>query len=426
MTTTKKKTIGTTKQKPKKSVKSTGRERIRILLLEGIHPVAVENFTQNGLQDIGTEAGSFPEDRLVELLSTVHIVGIRSKTKITRRVLEAAPNLLAVGCFCIGTDQVDLDAAAKHGIAVFNAPFSNTRSVAELVIAEVIMLARRATHRSMQLHGGQWEKSAKGCMEVRRKTIGIVGYGHIGPQVGVLAEAMGMKVVFHDIVKKLPLGNARQLSNLKELLKVSDFVTLHVPDTQLTRGMIGRQELDMMRKGSYLLNLSRGSVVDIKALRRSLLSGRLAGAALDVYPREPRSSADPFVSEMRGLENVILTPHIGGSTEEAQRNIGLEVSEALSGFLKTGSTAGCTNLPEVQMPLLKDSHRVLNIHKDVPGVLSKINGLIGSRDVNIKAQSYSTRDGIGYLMMDVERSLPRSIQQQIEALDSNIRTRLLF
>jgi len=237
---------------------------------------------------------------------------------------------------------------------------------------------------------------------------------------------MGMKVVFHDILKKLPLGNARQLPHLKEVLKVSDFVTLHVPDTPLTRGMIGSEELKLMRDGSYLLNLSRGSVVDIKALRKNLETGHLAGAALDVYPKEPRSSADPFISEMRGLENVILTPHIGGSTEEAQRNIGMEVSESLAGYAKTGSTAGCTNLPEVQMAVLRDSYRVLNIHKDMPGVLSRINGLIGGMDVNIKAQSYSTSNGIGYLMMDVERSLSRNIQDQIEALDFNIRTRLLF
>ncbi len=416
-----------TSGKSKKTTGSkSGREKLRILLLEGIHSVAVENFQKKGFADIETRAGSLSEEELLEIIPHVHMLGIRSKTKIRQRVLDAAQQLLAIGCFCIGTDQVDLKEAAKRGVAVFNAPFSNTRSVAELVIAEVVMLARRAAYRSMQLHSGQWEKSARGCMEVRRKTIGIVGYGHIGPQVGVLAEAMGMKVVFHDIVKKLPLGNARQLPNLKEVLKVSDFVTLHVPDTDLTRGMIGGPELKLMREGSYLLNLSRGSVVDIKALRKSLLSGHLAGAGLDVYPREPRSSADPFVSEMRGLENVILTPHIGGSTEEAQRNIGMEVSEALADYAKTGSTSGCTNLPEVQMAVLKGSYRVLNIHKDMPGVLSRINGLIGGMGVNINAQSYSTSDGIGYLMMDVEKKLPRDIQEQIELLDSNIKTRLLF
>lgn len=426
MQTKSKKLKQTTVRVPKKKTGNSAKNKLRVLLLEGIHPVALENFQKSGLKDIETHAGSLPGDRLLKMISDVHIIGIRSKTKITSRIMDAAPQLLAVGCFCIGTDQVDLDAAAKRGIAVFNAPFSNTRSVAELVIAEVVMLARRAAFRSMQLHTGQWEKSAKGCMEVRRKTIGIIGYGHIGPQVGVLAEAMGMKVVFHDIIKKLPLGNARQLPSLKDVLKVSDFVTLHVPDTSITKGMIGYEELNLMRQGSYLLNLSRGSVVDIKALKKCLTNGHLAGAALDVYPKEPRSSADPFISEMRGLENVILTPHIGGSTEEAQRNIGMEVSEALVGYAKTGSTTGCKNLPEVQMATLKDSYRVLNIHRDMPGVLSQVNGLIGGRDVNIKAQSYSTSDGIGYLMMDVEKRLPSSVQDQIEALDSNIRTRLLF
>jgi len=263
-------------------------------------------------------------------------------------------------------------------------------------------------------------------MEVRRKTIGIVGYGHIGPQVGLLAEAMGMKVVFYDIVKKLPLGNARQLSTLEELLKMSDFVTMHVPDTPLTRGMIGREQLQMMPAGSYLMNLSRGSVVDIGALHGALVSGHLAGAALDVFPHEPHSGKDPFQSEMRGLDNVILTPHIGGSTEEAQRNIGLEVSEALIAYAQAGSSMGCANLPEVQLSAIEDSYRVLNIHKDMPGVLSRINGLVAAMSVNIKAQSYNTRGGIGYLIMDVERSLSRAVQNQIEALDSSIRTRLLF
>jgi D-3-phosphoglycerate dehydrogenase len=276
------------------------------------------------------------------------------------------------------------------------------------------------------LHSGRWEKSAKGCLEVRRKTIGIVGYGHIGPQVGLLAESLGMRVVFHDILKKLPLGNARQLSSLDELLKMSDFVTLHVPDTPLTRNMIGRKQLNMMPEKSYFLNLSRGSVVDIAGLRQALENGHLAGAALDVFPKEPSSGKDPFVSELRGLENVILTPHIGGSTEEAQRNIGLEVSESLTSYTQTGGTTNCANLPEVQLPVLEDSYRVLNIHKDVPGVLSRINGLIAGMSVNIKAQSYNTRNGVGYLIMDVERRLSRNIGEQIEAMDTNIRTRLLF
>ena len=397
-----------------------------VLLLENIHSVAEEGFRAREFGRIERHPGALTEEQLRERLPDVHILGIRSKTHVTKRVLESAPNLIALGCFCIGTDQVDLDAATRNGVAVFNAPFSNTRSVAELTIAEVIMLARRAAHRSMELHGGRWEKSAKGCMEVRRKTIGIVGYGHIGPQVGLLAEALGMRVIFHDIVKKLPLGNARQVSGLQELLKMSDFVTLHVPDTPLTRNMISHDQLRLMPKGSYLLNLSRGSVVDIGALQEALKVGSLSGAALDVFPKEPNSAKDPFQSELRGMENVILTPHIGGSTEEAQRNIGLEVSDALIAYAENGSSDGCANLPEVHLPAMEDSYRLLNIHTDVPGVLSRINGLIAGMSVNIKAQSYNTRNGVGYLIMDVERSLSRTIGKQIESLDSNIRTRLLF
>ncbi len=402
------------------------KEKLKILLLENIHAAADENFQAASLGLIDRVPGSPAEKQLTEMLWDVHILGIRSKTQINERVLDSAPKLIAVGCFCIGTDQVDINAATQRGVAVFNAPFSNTRSVAELTIAEVVMLARRAVQRSMELHHGRWEKSAEGCMEVRRKTIGIVGYGHIGPQVGLLAESLGMRVVFNDILKKLPLGNARQLSGLEELLKMSDFVTLHVPDTQLTRRMIGREQLQMMPKGSYLLNLSRGSVVDVEALREALVSGHLAGAALDVFPKEPNSRKDPFESELRGLDNVILTPHIGGSTEEAQRNIGLEVSDALISYAQTGSSTNCANLPEVQLPAIEDSYRVLNIHKDMPGVLSRINGLVAKMQVNIKAQSYNTRQGIGYLIMDVERSLSRAVEKQIEALDTSIRTRLLF
>lgn len=407
------------------STESSAGEASAILLLENIHPVAAESFRAGGDFRVETTAGSPREDELVGMLGGVQVLGIRSKTRITDRVLEAAPQLIAVGCFCIGTDQVDIEAATRRGVAVFNAPFSNTRSVAELTIAEVVMLARRAAQRSMELHLGRWQKSAAGCMEVRRKTIGIVGYGHIGPQVGLLGEALGMKVVFHDIVRKLALGNARQVANLDELLELSDFVTMHVPDTVLTRGMMGRKQLERMRPGSYLLNLSRGSVVDIVALCEALRNGHLAGAALDVFPEEPNSSRDPFQSDLCGLDNVILTPHIGGSTEEAQRNIGLEVSGALLDYVQTGSSTGCANLPEVQMPEIADSLRVLNIHKDVPGVLSRVNGLVAGMGVNIKAQSYHTREGIGYLIMDAERTLSRAIAGEIAALESNIRTRIL-
>jgi D-3-phosphoglycerate dehydrogenase / 2-oxoglutarate reductase len=417
------KAVNKNKAGSKTLVKPLQDDRLKILLLEGIHAAADEAFHNCRIE---RHPGSFTEDRLIELLQGAHILGIRSKTRMTERVLASAPQLIAVGCFCIGTDQVDLDAAARRGVAVFNAPFSNTRSVAELTIAEVVMLARRAVQRSMELHHGRWEKSAKGCTEVRRKTIGIVGYGHIGPQVGLLAESLGMRVAFYDILKKLPLGNARQLPSLQELLKISDFVTLHVPDTPLTRGMIGHEEFQSMPEGSYLLNLSRGSVVDIGALRQALSSGHLGGAAIDVFPKEPSSGQDPFESELRGLDNVILTPHIGGSTEEAQRNIGIEVSEALISYARDGTSTGCANLPEVQMPPAEESYRILNIHKDVPGVLSQINGLVAGRGANIKAQSYNTRNGIGYLVMDVEQSLSRIVEKQMELLASNIRTRLLF
>ena len=412
--------------KAKAAAEPVSGEELKFLLLESIHPAAEENLRSANFHRIEKTPGSLTEEKLIEMLRGVHVLGIRSKTQITKQVLESAPDLLALGCFCIGTDQVDMEAATRRGVAVFNAPFSNTRSVAELTIAEVVMLARRAVQRSMELHHGRWEKSAEGCMEVRRKTIGIVGYGHIGPQVGLLAESLGMRVVFHDIVKKLPLGNARQVSGLEALLKISDFVTMHVPDTPLTRRMIRREQLAMMPPGSYLLNLSRGSVVDIGALREALVGGHLAGAALDVFPKEPNSRKDPFESELCGLDNVILTPHIGGSTEEAQRNIGLEVSDALMSYVQTGSSTNCANLPEVQMPEIEDSYRLLNIHRDMPGVLSRINGLVAKISVNIKAQSYNTRNGVGYLIMDVERSLSRAVEKQIQALDSSIRTRLLI
>jgi D-3-phosphoglycerate dehydrogenase len=402
------------------------KEKIRILLLEGIHPTAEDSFHAADYSRIEEQKGAYSEEQLLKSIPCVHILGIRSKTEISARVFEAAPHLLAVGCFCIGTDQVDLEAATRHGVAVFNAPFSNTRSVAELTIAEVVMLARRAVQRCLDLHAGRWKKSSEGCVEVRQKTIGIVGYGHIGPQVGLLAEALGMRVVFHDIVKKLPLGNARQVGSLDELLRISHFVTLHVPESPLTRGMIGREQIALMPAGSFLLNLSRGSVVDLDALRHAIVSGHLAGGAIDVFPEEPKSSTEPFVSELCGLQNVILTPHIGGSTEEAQHNIGIEVSEALIKYVDTGSSSGCMNLPEVELPLLRDSHRVLNIHKDVPGVLSRINGLVAAMGVNIQSQYLKTRNGVGYLIMDVERSLSRAVKKQIEALDTNIRTRLLF
>jgi len=408
-----------------KQAPSFPREKIKILLLEGIHQACVERFAQAGYH-AESQKSALSEEDLCQIIPGVHILGIRSKTRVTSRVLAKAKNLLSIGCFCIGTDQVALEEAAVSGIPVFNAPFSNTRSVAELTVAEVVMLARRAAHKSQLLHAGVWEKSADGCCEVRNKTIGLVGYGHIGPQVGLLAEAFGMRVFFYDIVGKLPLGNATPVGSLDELLRVSDFVSLHVPDTADTRNMISGREIDIMKKGACLLNLSRGRVVDLDAVRDGLMSGKLGGAAIDVFPEEPRSNDDEFSSSLRGLDNVILTPHIGGSTIEAQRNIGIEVATTLIKFVETGSTTGSVNFPGVELPLVRDSHRILNIHRNVPGVLSSINSIIAHMGGNIRAQYLETRGDVGYLIIDVDSEISGAVKNSIDALDTSIRTRLLF
>lgn len=401
------------------------KSKVKVLLLEGIHPITVERFKEAGYKaELIPQA--LTEKDLIEVIPSVHILGIRSKTKITSKVLAASKHLLAIGCFCIGTDQVELGKAASAGVAVFNAPFSNTRSVAELTVAEIVMLARKAAHKSQELHRGIWSKSAEGCVEVRNKTVGIIGYGHIGPQVGLLAESFGMKVVFYDILPKLPLGNARQLSTLKELLEISDFVTLHVPETSQTKNMIAKREMNIMRKGSALLNLSRGGVVDISALSEALKKEHLSGAAIDVFPEEPSSNSERFKSELCGLDNVILTPHIGGSTSEAQFNIGQEVANSLIRFTDTGSTSGSVNFPQVELPVLEGSHRVLNIHKNVPGVLSKITGIVASMGCNISSQYLSTVGDIGYLIMDVDKDLSRDVKSRIDQMETNIKTRLLF
>jgi len=400
-------------------------QKMKILLLEGIHPACAERFAQSGYQ-AELYKSALSEDELCEKIASVHLLGIRSKTEVTKRVLEHARNLLSIGCFCIGTDQVDLAQAATVGVPVFNAPFSNTRSVAELTVAEIVMLARRAAHKSQLMHRGIWEKSAEGCVEVRNKTVGIVGYGHIGPQVGLLAEAFGMRVYFYDVISKLPLGNASPVASLDDLLAFSDFVTLHVPDTAETRHMIGRAQVEKMRTGSFLLNLSRGRVVDLDAVRGALLSGKLGGAAVDVFPEEPKSNDEPFSCELLGLDNVILTPHIGGSTAEAQRNIGLEVGNTLIKFTETGSTTGSVNFPQVELPVVRDRHRVLNIHRNVPGVLSAINRIIAEMGANIQAQYLSTLGDVGYLIIDIDREMSAAVRDQIDALETSIRTRLLF
>ncbi len=402
------------------------KEKIKVLLLEGIHPIAVQKLHEAGYPTVELLKPALSEGELLKALPKVHILGIRSKTQLTKKVLEAAPHLLSVGCFCIGTNQVELDAAAHAGVVVFNAPFSNTRSVAELTLAEVVMLARKAAHKSMRLHQGEWDKSAVGCYEVRNKTIGIIGYGHIGPQVGLLAESFGMKVVFYDIMQKLALGNAEQLSSLDALLEISDFVTLHVPETTETKNMIAAKELGRMKKGSYLLNLSRGSTVDIEALAAALKSKHLAGAGLDVYPHEPDSNTERFSSPVCGLDNVILTPHIGGSTEEAQRNIAIEVAHKLARYSDTGSTTGAVNFPEVELPILKESHRILNIHHNVPGVLRDITRIVAEQGGNIRSQYLGTHAEIGYLIMDVEQRIAREVKEGIEKLETSIKTRVLF
>ena len=402
------------------------RDRIKVLFLEGIHPVAVEKCKAAGYTAVEPVKYALSEAELLKRIPSIHILGIRSKTHLSQKIIKAAPHLLAVGCFCIGTNQVALDAAARAGVVVFNAPFSNTRSVAELTMAEVVMLARKAAHKSMRLHQGEWDKSAAGCFEVRNKTIGIVGYGHIGPQVGLLAEAFGMKVLFYDIAPKLALGNAEQLPSLDALLERADFVTLHVPETPQTKNMISTKELARMRRGGYLLNLSRGSVVDLHALTKALKRQHLAGAALDVYPQEPESNAQRFEAEVCGLDNVILTPHVGGSTEEAQRNIAIEVVQKLCRYSDTGSTTGAVNFPEVELPILKDCHRILNIHRNVPGVLRDITKIIAEKGGNIRSQYLGTSAEIGYLIMDVEQRVSQAVKQSIEKLETNIKTRVLF
>lgn len=410
---------------PMKQRYSFPREKIKILLLEGVHQACVERLAQFGYQAELVKP-AYSEEELCKAIPFVHILGIRSKTQVTKKVLDKAKQLLAIGCFCIGTDQVELDEAARRGIPVFNAPFSNTRSVAELTLAEIVMLARRATHKSQLLHAGVWDKSAEGCFEVRNKTIGIIGYGHIGPQVGLLAEAFGMKVLFYDVVGKLPLGNAMPTSSLDELLRASDFVTLHVPDTNETRDMIGGREVEIMKQGAFLLNLSRGRVVNLDAVREGLVSGKLAGAAVDVFPYEPKSNDEVFHCPLSGLGNVILTPHIGGSTIEAQRNIGVEVASTMLKYIETGSTTGAVNFPGVELPIVRDSHRILNIHRNVPGVLSSINSIIAAMGANIRAQYLETRGDVGYLIIDIDSDISQAVKSTIDELDTSIKTRLLF
>jgi D-3-phosphoglycerate dehydrogenase len=407
---------------------SLEKAKIRVLLLEGIHPSAERALREDGYTSIETLPKSLPEPQLSKALRGVHLLGIRSATELTSPILEAADKLIGVGCFCIGTNQVDLDVAQQRGIPVFNAPFSNTRSVAELVIAEIIMLARGIPQRNAAAHRGGWDKSASGSQEVRGKVVGIVGYGHIGTQVGVLAESLGMHVIYYDIETKLALGNARPVASLDELLQTSDFVTLHVPETPQTLGMIGAEQLARMQPGSRLINAARGTLVDIDALAAALDSKHIAGAAIDVFPREPKSATDEFVSPLRGRDNVLLTPHIGGSTAEAQQNIGVEVAAKLIKYSNNGSTLFAVNFPEVSLPEHPGKHRVLHIHRNQPGVLSAINQTFYGKKINIAAQFLQTNANIGYVVMDIEsqREVTQELRRQLEQVPGTIRTRILY
>ena len=406
---------------------SLDKNRIRILLLEGIDRSALEIFRSDGYNDIEFHPKPLAKEHLLESVRDAYFIGIRSATRLTEEVFEAAPRLAGVGCFCIGTNQVDLKAAQDRGIPVFNAPFSNTRSVAELVVAETVMLMRGIPWRNAETHRGRWPKTAAGSHEVRGKTLGIVGYGHIGTQVGVLAEGLGLKVIFHDIETQLALGNARQASSLDELLSASDVVTLHVPETPLTRNMIGAEQLALMKPGAKLINASRGTVVDIQALAAALDSGQIEGAAIDVFPKEPKGS-DEFVSILRGRDNVLLTPHVGGSTVEAQTNIGREVAEKLVRYSNNGSTVTAVNFPEVTLPEHPGHHRILHIHRNQPGVLSSINAVFSELRINIAAQYLQTNPNIGYVVIDVESEREESLnlKRRLDGVQGTIRTRILY
>jgi D-3-phosphoglycerate dehydrogenase len=405
---------------------SLQKSKIKFLLLEGLHQSAMSTLQQAGYTNVEYLKTSLPEDQLIEKIRDVHFVGIRSRTQLTAEVFAAAEKLQAVGCFCIGTNQVDLNAALIRGIPVFNAPFSNTRSVAELVIGQAILLLRGIPEKNAQAHRGIWQKIATGSYETRGKKLGLIGYGNIGSQLSVLAESMGMKVFLYDIVTKLPLGNATQLSSLKQLMATCDIVSLHVPETPQTENMIGAEQIAWMKKGSILMNASRGSVVDIDALAAALHSGHLSGAAIDVFPVEPRSNEDEFVSPLRQFDNCILTPHVGGSTMEAQENIGLEVSEKLIKYSDNGSSFTAVNFPEVALPAHPDMHRLLHIHKNIPGVLSAINSIFSSNGINIRSQYLQTNDEIGYVVTDIDVKYSKVALSQLNEIKGTIRCRVLF
>ena len=405
---------------------SIDKNKIKFLLLEGIHPSAVALLKAAGYTQIESLPGALPDDELKRKIADVHFVGIRSRTQLTAEIFAHAAKLAAVGCFCIGTNQVNLQAARERGIAVFNAPFSNTRSVAELVLAEAILLLRGVPEKSAVAHRGGWLKSAENAFEIRGKTLGIIGYGSIGTQLSVLAEGLGMHVVFFDVVTKLPLGNAQQVGKLNDLLARSDVVSLHVPETPATQWMMGAAQIAAMKPGSVLINASRGTVVEIEPLAEALQQKKLLGAAIDVFPVEPRSNKDMFESPLRGLDNVILTPHVGGSTMEAQANIGVEVAEKLVKYSDNGTSTSSVNFPEVALPTHPGKHRLLHIHHNVPGVLSQINQVFSDNHINIASQFLQTNEAIGYVVIDVDAAYSDMALAKLAEVPGTIRSRVLF
>jgi D-3-phosphoglycerate dehydrogenase len=405
---------------------SFDKARIKVLLLEGVHPSAISHFEANGYTNLEVVSHALKADELGAAVKDVHMLGIRSRTQLTGEAIAEARRLIAVGCFCIGTNQVNLTAAMDAGIPVFNAPFSNTRSVAELVLAEAILLLRGVPEKHDLLKRGTWQKSAKGAFEIRGKTLGVIGYGNIGAQLGVLAESLGMRVLFYDVVKKLNLGNARQVDTLDGLLAEADVVSLHVPATPATENLMGADELESMKPTAVLINASRGNVVDLKALAAALNDKQLLGAAIDVYPTEPAANGDPFDSPLRTAPNVILTPHIGGSTVEAQENIGREVSEKLIRYSDNGSTLSAVNFPEASLPPHPGSHRLLHIHHNVPGVISRINAVFSASGINIAAQYLQTNAEIGYVVIDLDAAHSQAALGKLREIEGTIRTRVLF
>ncbi|MBN9424908.1 MAG: phosphoglycerate dehydrogenase [Burkholderiales bacterium] len=405
---------------------SVPKDKLKFVLLEGIHPSAVEALQRDGYTNIFTSPKALSGNELIEAIGDAHFLGIRSRTQLTEAVLQQAPRLTAIGCFCIGTNQVDLRTATLRGVPVFNAPFSNTRSVAELVLAEIIMLMRGIPEKNAVQHRGGWVKSAAHSFEVRGKTLGIIGYGHIGTQIGVLAEHLGMSVVFYDIEAKLPLGNARQLDSLDELLAAADAVSLHVPETPATKNMIGAAQLAQMKPGSHLINASRGTVVDIDALADALRRKHLHGAAIDVFPVEPKGNDSKFESPLTEFDNVLLTPHIGGSTSEAQVNIGKEVSAKLLRYSNNGSTVSAVNFPEVALPEHTGRSRLLHIHRNVPGVMAAVNERLSSAGINVAGQYLSTNETVGYVVIDIDGHADASLTEQLNGVPGTIRSRLLY